>query len=954
MGVVHRDLKPENLLLASKTKGAAVKLADFGLAIEVEGEQQAWFGFAGTPGYLSPEVLRKDPYGKAVDLWACGVILYILLVGYPPFWDEDQHRLYQQIKAGAYDFPSPEWDTVTPEAKDLINKMLTINPTKRITAAEALKHPWISGAILTTMLATRNFSALWSQVKVLAAVLVLVVLAVVFLILLIVVWTKKPVWTLGWRLLAIPPDGSVALVDPSDLPYDSGWDVPEEDISLGQVISSGTFGTLTEASVSGLTGAESSCRAIVLTAKGGAVRSLLSDLKTWIHIGRHMNVLQLLGACTKHGPLMVISEWCCHGDLPSYLKKHKVSCPSGSAHSVSDVYLDMSSDSQYVAMKQLCATEYTTLHNTTTDPQGALSAEDLLSFCFQTARALDFLSQRNVVHRDVAARNVLVSEQKILKLGDFGLSRDMRRSKEYERRGKARLPVKWMSPESIFLCVYTTQSDVWSYGVLLWEIYSMDVPQSQFCSNLKKGKRLNRPELAPDDMSDLMTSCWDQTPGLRPSASALVQTVGNMMSPQFQQVRDRFNTEVYTECSDRVYTECSDRVYTECSDRVYTECSDRVYTECSDTSLHRVFRQSLHRVFRQGLHRVFRQGLHRVFRQSLHRVFRQSLHRVFRQSLHRVFRQGLHRVFRQSLHRVFECSDRVYTECSDRVYTECSDRVYTECSDRVYTECSDRVYTECSDRVYTECSDRVYTECSDRVYTECSDRVYTECSDRVYTECSDRVYTECSDRVYTECSDTVYTECSDTVYTECSDTVYTECSDTVYTECSDRVYTECSDRVYTECSDRVYTECSDRVYTECSDKVYTECSDSLHRVFRQGLHRVFRQSLHRVFECSDRVYTECSDRVYTECSDRVYTEFSCLEEKFLSENPEGRVQTEPGLNPETRNQTEPGLDPEIRDRTEPAGQGEEPQSTGPAPFDDITVSVVNLETREDSAQDAEI
>uniref|UniRef100_A0A8B9FE97 Protein kinase domain-containing protein n=1 Tax=Amazona collaria TaxID=241587 RepID=A0A8B9FE97_9PSIT len=137
-------LQPENLLLASKLKGAAVKLADFGLAIEVEGDQQAWFGFAGTPGYLSPEVLRKDPYGKAVDLWACGVILYILLVGYPPFWDEDQHRLYQQIKAGAYDFPSPEWDTVTPEAKDLINKMLTINPSKRITAAEALKHPWIS------------------------------------------------------------------------------------------------------------------------------------------------------------------------------------------------------------------------------------------------------------------------------------------------------------------------------------------------------------------------------------------------------------------------------------------------------------------------------------------------------------------------------------------------------------------------------------------------------------------------------------------------------------------------------------------------------------------------------------------------------------------------------------------------------------------------------------------
>ncbi|XP_026668249.1 calcium/calmodulin-dependent protein kinase type II delta chain isoform X15 [Ceratina calcarata] len=185
-GIVHRDLKPENLLLASKIKGAAVKLADFGLAIEVQGDAQAWFGFAGTPGYLSPEVLRKEPYGKPVDIWACGVILYILLVGYPPFWDEDQHKLYAQIKAGSYDYPSPEWDTVTPEAKNLINQMLTVNPSKRITASDALKHPWIcqrervasvvhrqetvdclkkfnarrklKGAILTTILATRNFS----------------------------------------------------------------------------------------------------------------------------------------------------------------------------------------------------------------------------------------------------------------------------------------------------------------------------------------------------------------------------------------------------------------------------------------------------------------------------------------------------------------------------------------------------------------------------------------------------------------------------------------------------------------------------------------------------------------------------------------------------------------------------------------------------------------------------
>jgi len=188
-GVIHRDLKPENLLLASKEKGAVVKLADFGLAVEVSNDEPRWFGFAGTPGYLSPEVLRKEPYGKAVDLWACGVILYILLVGYPPFWDDDQNRLYEQIKAGKYEFTSPEWDTVTDEAKDLIRKMLKTNPADRITAIDALHHPWISqseriashihrqqtvdamkawnarrklkGAIIT-MIASRNFSTLGS------------------------------------------------------------------------------------------------------------------------------------------------------------------------------------------------------------------------------------------------------------------------------------------------------------------------------------------------------------------------------------------------------------------------------------------------------------------------------------------------------------------------------------------------------------------------------------------------------------------------------------------------------------------------------------------------------------------------------------------------------------------------------------------------------------------------
>ena len=140
--ICHRDLKPENLLLATRARGAPVKLADFGLAVQLK-DEDSWYGFAGTPGYLAPEVVRREFYNQAVDVWACGVILYILLVGYPPFWDEDQHRLYAQIRAGSIEFPSPEWDSVTDEAKDLISRLIKVDAKERLTADQALSHPWI-------------------------------------------------------------------------------------------------------------------------------------------------------------------------------------------------------------------------------------------------------------------------------------------------------------------------------------------------------------------------------------------------------------------------------------------------------------------------------------------------------------------------------------------------------------------------------------------------------------------------------------------------------------------------------------------------------------------------------------------------------------------------------------------------------------------------------------------
>lgn len=144
-GVVHRDLKPENLLYAgNKPDGSVgdIKLADFGLS-KLFQQDNSLQTACGTPGYVAPEVLSGKGYGKEVDLWSVGVIMYILLCGFPPFYDDNTAALFKQIMAGSFSFPSPYWDNVSSEAKDLINKLLVVDPKKRLTAKEVLSHPWI-------------------------------------------------------------------------------------------------------------------------------------------------------------------------------------------------------------------------------------------------------------------------------------------------------------------------------------------------------------------------------------------------------------------------------------------------------------------------------------------------------------------------------------------------------------------------------------------------------------------------------------------------------------------------------------------------------------------------------------------------------------------------------------------------------------------------------------------
>jgi len=139
--IIHRDLKPENLLLTSKHDDANIKLADFGFATYCDGYNITTQ--CGTPGYIAPEILERKPYGKPVDMWSFGVILYILLGGYPPFHDENQSRLFRKITRADYQFHPDYWGSVSDEAKDLIRGLLTLDMNKRITVDQALRHPWL-------------------------------------------------------------------------------------------------------------------------------------------------------------------------------------------------------------------------------------------------------------------------------------------------------------------------------------------------------------------------------------------------------------------------------------------------------------------------------------------------------------------------------------------------------------------------------------------------------------------------------------------------------------------------------------------------------------------------------------------------------------------------------------------------------------------------------------------
>uniref|UniRef100_A0A669BQK5 receptor protein-tyrosine kinase n=1 Tax=Oreochromis niloticus TaxID=8128 RepID=A0A669BQK5_ORENI len=386
--------------------------------------------------------------------------------------------------------------------------------------------------------------------------------AVLFLLLLVVFYKcrQKPKYEIRWKIIESTDGNNYTFVDPTQLPYNQKWEFPRDKLRLGPILGSGAFGKVVEATAYGLETDNKITRVAVKMLKPSADseerEALMSELKILSHLGYHDNIVNLLGACTRGGPMLMITEYCSHGDLLNFLRGHAQDIMA-SMVTVDEVHEEVfykNMAAQHARLRSdsgiSCCSEYQEMQpilnpgqtyqgknlnspELTTD---GLSVSDLMSFSYQVSQGLDFLSTRNCIHRDVAARNVLLTDRHVAKICDFGLARDIRNDDSYIVQGNARLPVKWMAPESIFQCIYTVQSDVWSYGVLLWEIFSLGkspypniAVDTNFYKMIKDGGHMEQPDFAPAEMYQLMKLCWSLEPTHRPTFKTIGQLISRLL-----------------------------------------------------------------------------------------------------------------------------------------------------------------------------------------------------------------------------------------------------------------------------------------------------------------------------------------------------------------------------------------------------------------------------------------
>ncbi|XP_038150642.1 fibroblast growth factor receptor 2 isoform X2 [Cyprinodon tularosa] len=296
-----------------------------------------------------------------------------------------------------------------------------------------------------------------------------------------------------------------------DLPEDPLWEFSRDRLTLGKPLGEGCFGQVVMAEALGIDKdkPKEAVTVAVKMLKDDTTEKDLSDLVSEMEmmkmIGKHKNIINLLGACTQDGPLYVIVEYASKGNLREYLRARR---PAG---------MEYSYDIAHVSDEQL-------------------TFKDLVSCTYQVARGMEYLASQKCIHRDLAARNVLVTESNFMKIADFGLARDVHNIDYYKKTTNGRLPVKWMAPEALFDRVYTHQSDVWSFGVLMWEIFTLGgspypgIPVEELFKLLKEGHRMDKPGNCTNELYMMMKDCWHAIPSQRPTFKQLVEDLDRILT----------------------------------------------------------------------------------------------------------------------------------------------------------------------------------------------------------------------------------------------------------------------------------------------------------------------------------------------------------------------------------------------------------------------------------------
>ncbi|XP_050295850.1 vascular endothelial growth factor receptor 1-like [Anthonomus grandis grandis] len=364
------------------------------------------------------------------------------------------------------------------------------------------------------------------------------------------------------------------------LPYNKKFEFPAENLRIGKQLGSGAFGVVMKAEAKQIIEGEASTVVAVKMVKKNAdhsyIKALASELKVMVHLGRHINVVNLLGACTKNvakRELLVIVEFCRFGNLQNFLYKHRESFINQVDPITGNINYDIGADilersnsnssenrfsrstSAYRSRRSTATSttrltsvgdDSVILSNNSVEPEWRLnykgdykdhvkpiSTKDLVAWSFQVARGMEYLASRKVLHGDLAARNILLADNNIVKICDFGLAKTMYNDNNYKKKGNNPLPVKWMAIESIRDRVFSTQSDIWSFGVVLWEFFSLartPYPGMQaderLYYKLVEGYRMEAPAYAPMAMYKVMLDCWNTKPLARPSFTKLAEVIG--------------------------------------------------------------------------------------------------------------------------------------------------------------------------------------------------------------------------------------------------------------------------------------------------------------------------------------------------------------------------------------------------------------------------------------------